>query len=150
MGLVKIENTPVYSSVMKLRFFYIFEIIIFMEDTFPPIKPAPPKEIVIPAAHRPLKVILELFLVALFIALLGGGLFLVFQNSISVPKSSIILSPSPETTINPQAEYVCPPTEYLDCSKPEEQDCSVEYVDWAKRNCTNFKGIASPSATPNL
>ena len=42
--------------------------------------------------------------------------------------------------------YICPKTEWVNCMPiltPEAQkSCTKEYLDWAKNNCSGFKGAA--------
>lgn len=48
-------------------------------------------------------------------------------------------------TPSASTKYVCPENEYVDCMpgpgtvKPE---CRPEYLQWAQKNCSNFKGAA--------
>ncbi len=50
-----------------------------------------------------------------------------------------------ETTTPPPAAFTCPETEWVDCLPgpgPVKAQCQKEYLDWAKKNCPNFRGAA--------
>lgn len=45
----------------------------------------------------------------------------------------------------PQANFTCPPTEYVDCMPgpgPKNKNCDQKFLQWAQENCPNFKGAA--------
>lgn len=54
----------------------------------------------------------------------------------------------PNQKVPPSATpaYTCPQTEWVNCMPiltPETQkSCTKEYLDWATKNCSNFKGAA--------
>jgi hypothetical protein len=98
---------------------------------------------------------LPFFMGILFTFLLGGGLFVIFNNKLNkvyeLPLSMPVASLIP--VISPTTDYICPKTEYVDCMPkigiPKEQVngsdvnyCSAEFLSWAKENCPNFKGAA--------
>lgn len=42
-------------------------------------------------------------------------------------------------------QFKCPQSEWVDCMPSpgqQKQNCSLDYLDWAKSNCPNFKGAA--------
>lgn len=49
-------------------------------------------------------------------------------------------------TISEESSYICPEGEWISCMPVVEEsrkfECEKPYIDWAKANCPNFKGIA--------
>lgn len=45
------------------------------------------------------------------------------------------------------SKYKCPENDYVDCMPPlrlneHKTECSIEFLEWARVNCPNFKGAA--------
>lgn len=64
-----------------------------------------------------------------------------------------VFTPCPTTnlkqTIVPSSfstdKYQCPKTEWIDCMPGPDKiksECRPQYLEWAKKNCLNFKGAA--------
>ena len=56
-------------------------------------------------------------------------------------KNLIKLTPTPTPTPN----YICPKNAWIDCLPGPDKtktECQKSYLDWAKINCQNFKGVA--------
>ncbi len=56
--------------------------------------------------------------------------------------SKLSALPTPTPTIS---KYICPASEWVDCMPgpgPLKTQCQPDYLNWAKINCSNFKGAA--------
>ncbi|MBU1327207.1 hypothetical protein KKB64_05070 [Patescibacteria group bacterium] len=55
-------------------------------------------------------------------------------------------APCPSPTSTPSIGYTCPDTEWADCmpgpNMGVKQECTPEFINWAKIHCPDFKGPA--------
>lgn len=68
-----------------------------------------------------------------------------FPQRLVIKPEPIIHSPVVKPPSNPDFEYQCPASEWIDCMPgpgPAKPQCQPEFLDWVQNNCPNFQGVA--------
>ena len=88
------------------------------------------------------------YLILPFILILFG-LFVSYAILAQQKRPTPLLPPTtatPTPTPTPNRGYVCPTTPWVDCmpgpDRPRSYQCTAEFLNWAKTNCSGFEGSA--------
>lgn len=116
------------------------------ETMTPDAQPIPTSPVEIPTPQKHNKI--NILVLSIIFLLLGSTSFFAYQyiqlkQQVNSKPTNTMLE---TLTFSSANTYTCPPGEWVNCmpgpNVGERTECTLEYLNWAKTNCPNFKGAA--------